>query len=322
MDLTGTPTTSGRARRLARGLWGTPVAAERRTHLANLRQSRRRARRKAHEERFLRRQAGGDASDEEEVGNESGVDPFDSDEPVGDPEDRNQENWDDLSGGPPPMEVEDAIGENSTRIPLNWHSRQRQQEDPEPDIDRIVRELINIKVTSRVSDKAIEKLFSFFCKERVTIGELLQSGQITSSFIKSIKPKAIKQIPPILSSVTLQEEGEAGPKLTKVKNLTAIPKAYRDLRPGGPKQLLSTEAYVSLRNIKTTYLLRHRDKERALLDLKETQISADGVKESNKGKRTFVIVSLRIKDCIYPYRIFNPLIGVANSKPSPVDVLR
>ncbi len=61
---------------------------------------------------------------------------------------------------------------------------------------------------------------------------------------------------------------------------------------------------------------------RALEHLKETQILADGVRESNKGKRTFVIVSLRIRNCIYPYKIFNPLIGVPESKPSPVDVMR
>ncbi len=321
MDLQETSTPARRARRLPKGLWGTPQAAEMRTQLANLRQSRRRARRKAHEARFLRRQGEGVAPDEEEDGDVSGVDPLDSDDAVGDPEDRGDENRDDLYGGPPPMEVEETNGENSTNIPPRWHSRLR-PDDPEPDIDRIVRELINIKVTSRVSDKAIEKLFSFFCKERLTIGELLQSGQITSSFIKSIKPKAIRQIPPILSSVTLQEEGPSGPILKKVKNLAAIPKAYQSLRPGGPKRLLTTEAYVSLRHIKTTYLLRHRDKEGAIRDLQETQISADGVKESNKGKRTFVIVSLRIKDCIYPYRIFNPLIGVSESKPSPVDVLR
>ncbi len=81
---------------------------------------------------------------------------------------------------------------------------------------------------------------------------------------------------------------------------------------------------VHLRDIKRIYLLRHRGMgDRALEHLKETQISADGVRESNKGKRTIVIVSPRIRNCIlYPYKIFNPLIRVAESKPSPVEVLR
>ncbi len=317
------PSSAGpkRSKRLPKSLWGTPEARERKAALNSLRQSRHRARRKAQEARFFQRRAINpqkESTDDEDGGTISGVDPLQSDEDAGNPEDRDHPDQHDLRHGRT-IPVEEV---DSTQIPPIRNPYLEPQEE-ETTLARIIRQIIEIKVTSRVSDNAIEKLFKFFCNEIEAISELLATRQITASYKKSIKARALRQIPPIFSSVSIHEEDGPESKIVKVKNLRSIPKDYLNLPRTGNKRLLSMEAMVHLRDIKRIYLLRHRGMgERALEHLKETQISADGVRESNKGKRSFVIVSLRIRNCIFPFKIFNPLIGVQESKPTPVEVMR
>ncbi len=140
---------------------------------------------------------------------------------------------------------------NGVEIPPIYNPYTDNQEE-ETMLDRIVRKLIEIKVTSRVSDGAIEKLFAFFCDEIEAISELLNTGQITGSYKKSIKRKALKKIPPIFSSVSIHNMENDQPHIMKVKNLRSIPKEYLNLPPTGKKKLLSMEAIVHLRDIKRT----------------------------------------------------------------------
>ncbi len=320
------PSSTKRSKRLPRQLWGTPLALERKAALAAQRQKRRRERLRLHAARFQRRHMPDPESEDEDAGGEDanwedipGIDPLDSDRGAdGEPDQRN-ENYEDYYGGEGGMQqVEEMF---STPIPTNRRPQEQQVQEETP-LARLVRKIIEVKVTSKVSERAIEKLFSLFCDERETIGELLESGGITRSYKKSIKPKALKQIPPIFCSVTIQERRDDETIFRRINNLTTIPKQYLNLPPSGNKKLLCTEATVSLRDIKRQYLRTHKANPNALEHLQHTQISADGVRESNTGKRTFVVVSLRIKDCIYAYKLFNPLIGVKESAPSPKEVLR
>ncbi len=313
---------SRRAKRLPRQLWGTPAALERKAVLAAQRQKRRRERLKAHEARFHRRHLQDPDSDGDRDDGDwediPGVEPMDSDHGADGEPDQRHDYFEDSYGGTTFQQVEQIF---STPIPTVRRSHAQEPEEETP-LARVVRNIIEIKVTSKVSDSAIEKLFALFCKEREAISELLERGEITSSYKKSIKPKAIKQIPPIFCSVIIQERNGEETILRRINNLTTIPRTYLNLPPSGNKTLLCTEATVCLRDIKRQYLRTHKSVPNVMEHLQHTQISADGVRESNKGKRTFVVVSLRIQDCIYAYKLFNPLIGVSESAPSPKEVLR
>ncbi len=321
----GPSTSIKRAKRLPRQLWGTPVALERKAELAAQRQKRRRDRLRAHAARFQHHHLQNPDSDDDEGGDDAGdwedipgIDPIDSDHGADGEPDQRHDNFEDPYEGGTLQQVEQVF---STPIPT---IRRPHEQDPEEEtpLARLVRSIIEVKVTSKVSDRAIEKLFDLFCKERETIGELLERGEITTSYKKSIKPKAIKQIPPIFCSVIIQDRDGDDTIFRRINNLTAIPREYLNLPPSGTKKLLCTEATVCLRDIKRQYLRTHKSNPKALEHLQHTQISADGVKESNKGKRTFVVVSLRLQDCIYAYKLFNPLIGVKESSPSSKEVLR
>ena len=192
----------------------------------------------------------------------------------------------------------------------------------EDDLFRLVKKLSVVKVSSNISDLAMEKLFKVFCEELEAIKQMLAERRITKSYKYSVKPQALKQIPPVFCTYYIKKESTEGTTILKTSEVRSIPTKYLQLSTTGEERLLRMESYVHLKDIKRCYLRTHG----AGIDKKEhfgsCQLSVDGVKESAKGKRTFVIVTLRIKSCIYVYRVFNPLLGDSSSKPSPVDILR
>ncbi len=107
-----------------------------------------------------------------------------------------------------------------------------------------------------------------------------------------------------------------------VKDLKVIPGKYLNLPATEGTKLLRCETYVRLKDLKRHYLEEHGRNATTLKHLRNCSVSADGVAESKKGSRTFVAVTVRFGTCLYPVRIFNPLIGVEESKPSPKEILR
>ena len=59
-----------------------------------------------------------------------------------------------------------------------------------------------------------------------------------------------------------------------------------------------------------------------LQQLRNCQVSADGVAEALHGSRTFIIVTLKVGRCMYVFHMFNPLIGVKRSMPDPTELMR
>ncbi len=141
---------------------------------------------------------------------------MESDKDAGNPESREHPDQHDLSRGRT-IHVEEKV-QDSIQIPF-IHNPYAETPEEETTLAQIMHKLIKNKVTSRVSDCDIEKLFSFFCKEIKAISELLTTRQITGRYKKSIKPKALRQIPPIFFSVSIHERDETESKIVKVKNL-------------------------------------------------------------------------------------------------------
>ncbi len=311
-----------RAKRIPKRLWNTPEAQVRRLKLRSESQRRYRARkaaeRRIEEERGRKNYESSSSSDSDEV--MSGIAALDSDSSASDDDQvQVQQEY--------PDEGTLAANQNLLRMEDNGNTFVLHQEDVEPDEEEddlaiIVKKFAQIKVSSNVSDAAIEKLFRMFCEEKERLSRLLAQRRITKSFRKSIRPQAIKCIPTVFCSYYIQEKQDDEQNiLYKTSDVREIPTKYLNLPATSNQILLRMESYVKLPDIKRSYIRKHGTQ-----NIKEhfanCHVSVDGVKESAKGKRTFIIVTLRINKCLYVYRVFNPLMGNQASKPSPVELLR
>ena len=82
----------------------------------------------------------------------------------------------------------------------------------EDSLNDLVRRVTMIKVGSDVSDEAIEAMFKLFCEKSGQIRALITARRITSSYKKSIKPKALAFCPTIYCSYVVQESLGGGGK--------------------------------------------------------------------------------------------------------------
>ena len=82
---------------------------------------------------------------------------------------------------------------------------------------------------------------------------------------------------------------------------------------------------MKLRDIKKHHSRLHRAKGATEEEIRNhygnAQLSVDGVEEARKCKKTFHVVTLRLGDCIYLYKIFNPLVGHQVANHSVQEVL-
>ena len=108
----------------------------------------------------------------------------------------------------------------------------------------------------------------------------------------------------------------------KIEGLTSIPQEYLTLSANDTTKLLRTDCSIRLWEVKELFLETHGGRTEANLQkLRDISLSCDGVQESNRGSTTFIVVSARIGTCIYLLHIFDVLIGVSESKPSPKETL-
>ncbi len=198
---------------------------------------------------------------------------------------------------------------------------------PEPsDLEVLAKEFAMVKCTSFISDNAMEKVFALVVKNYRLISQLLLSGQISRSYKHSIKPTCLKGIPPVFQSVSLHKvDEETGDTVLFVRReLTKICNQYLYAKPPFTK-LICMEGYVHLADVVDLHLSLHQDKatEESLMNqLKNSSLSIDGVAESKKGKRRFIITTIRFGRCIYLLRILNPLVGDDDAKQTAHDLLR
>ncbi len=319
-----TEKTPVKKRRLPREWSGTKVAQERKKKLDAIRQRRRRARIKAEKARaklLADDSSGEDVPEEEQVQG----DVLDNLEPGGGVVDSGEEddgNFEALDPYPGGQEIDRAERRRAYAEELLAFRLSRQAE-AESDLDRLAEDFARVKVSSFVSDAAMDKLFKLFVRRSDVILRLIQNGEIRDSYSKSIRPLLVSKLLPIRCAVLVKEEDPArGHLYRRLEGLETVPVEYFNLPADGSKQLLRTETYVRLKDIKEHFLETHGRTAASQRLLQNCSLSVDGVKESNKGSRSFIFVTLRIGSCLYLVRSFNPLIGVADSKPTPKEILR
>ncbi len=344
-----TPPTQKRAKRIPKVLWGSAEAKARKTELAAERQRKRRERLREEARRRWRERDSTSSSDEGE--------PQETPLPR---EDSDNENNEDEAGqrgelGEVPavdnvLPGDDAIYSSRFTESLQQATNNRTQRElflPRADeevatagstgaasarhgrdelteeLQDLSRELAKIKISSNISDSAMDKLMRLFANKREAYGKLLDDGVITGSYTRSVKPKLISTLPKFNITILLKENDTTrGYHYKKIEGLDCIPQEYLTLSASGPTTLLRTECSVNFSDVKELYLETHGGRTAAnLQQLQDISLSCDGVRESKSGSTTFIIVTARIGTCIYLLHIFDVLIGVPESKPSPKEQL-
>lgn len=315
-SLTRCPKLKKKSPRLPREMWGTEAARERERALHRARQQKYRARRRAE---VLREARGGHTSEEESE--------------------------EELPVPLPATVVPDTANagySSSSEDQAKEHAQVQEKkptackmlvEDmPQPfcgssastadeDLDKLAELFAKVKCSSNVSDSAMNKLFSTFVNHNDKIMRLIGDKTIGPSYSKSVRPIVVSKLLPIYTSLYLMEKNPRGNKFHRIDGLKKIPKKYLQLPETKKWKLLRTEAHVKLKDVREQYILQHGDTEETRRNLLNTQLSVDGVSESRKGARTFIIVSMRIGSCLFLLHSFNPLVGVDESKPTARELL-
>ena len=318
-------------KRLPRALSGTKAAEERKKMLQKLRQRRKRAREKAE----TRRRETLVTSSDEEAAPDTPLQQQELPGGAGSGDDQEE-----LHARQPHFrcldyqEEEIIAGRETVQLQANDRSMQQEDGDSPPptpapapssrreEINALAREFALVKCSTFVSDAGIDKLLKVFIANHDVIMKLVQGGVIAGNYTKGIRPLLTAQILPIYCSLLLKVESANGPTYKTIKDLKVVPAKYLDLPATEGTRLLRCETYVHLKDVKRHYLEEHGRTAETLNHLRNCAVSADGVAESKKGSRTFVVVTVRFGTCLYPVRIFNPLIGVEESKPTPKEILR
>ncbi len=241
-----TKTPPARTKRLPKALWGTKSAEDRKKACNKLRQLRRRARLRAEQ-----RIRGNDVSDEDE---ELPLldDPVHPLEPPlhGD----NPHAWanGELQGEDREVVARRRIVTEQLQQPYN---APRTYLD---DIAEVGEELAKIKVSSNISDAALDKLFKFFCAHRGTVFKLVDDGSVHPSYSKGFKPALVENLLPIFCSVVLKEViAGAPPQYRHIEELKCIPAEYLNLGEDDSTKLLRQDTYVHVGDVKKFYFDTH-----------------------------------------------------------------
>ncbi len=200
------------------------------------------------------------------------------------------------------------------------------QQAEEDGLEKLAREFALVKCTSFVSDSAIEKLFSMFMDNAPLIQALHNAGRISKSYLNTVKPTALQDVPTIMSAVyahKLDEEGNL--QTVHERDMLTLPVEALDCKPPY-KKIMWYDSYVQLKEIVDLHVGIHLQKgmppEEVHNMLKNCSLSIDGVVQARKGPRRFIVTSIKIHNCIYLWRIVSPLIGDADSKLSSEDLCR
>ncbi len=190
--------------------------------------------------------------------------------------------------------------------------------------DELARAVSSVRATSVCSDQAIEKMFRAVATRAESVAKLLQQKLITTSYKKSLKTVALQGIPNVFCAVSVLDMRGEQDKVVRLPPLKCVPKKY--LRPMDGQKLLRTDSFVNLGDIvvfhREIHLKQGYSEAQVKKQLKTMDISIDGVRESQKGQRKLVVVSVRFLGCIYLWRVYNPLVGDEPSKPSMDEILQ
>lgn len=191
----------------------------------------------------------------------------------------------------------------------------------------LAKSLASKKATSNISDAGLQKIYQVMHDLSKEMVFLQENDAVTGSYRHSLKDLAMKDIPQVWNCVDVETWDEGQVSLERHDKLTKVPATLWNLGENSNKKVLRVHAYIKLKDLKEHHLRKHRGRtgfteESMKRDMANATLSLDGVKESNKGKRTFVIVTIRFGACIYLWRVYNPLLGDKSAQMHAEDLCR
>ena len=146
-----------------------------------------------------------------------------------------------------------------------------------------------------------------------------------TSYRHGLKPLLMEGIPEFKYGVLLEDKSKDPPELRYITDLDHIPEEYCNMSADTSQVLLRQDGWTSLKAIRefhrticdsrgVTYDVFHEH-------CMNADVSVDGVRESEKGRRTLTIVSVRFGHGLYVWKVYNPLVGNAAAKPDVETVL-
>ncbi len=183
------------------------------------------------------------------------------------------------------------------------------------DVERLARDMAGVRGSSKATNSAIDKMFSVVFKHMDTVRKLRgKQGKRKKTYSKYLRRLAAKYVPVITTDLLLEEKTpEGGIEYRRLEGLTAIPEEYRQLQSAGVLRIIREESCVSLQQIKEHHERVHVREGFRLEDIRKQYgncvLSLDGVEESKSGQKKFHVASIKIGDCIYPYKVYDFTIG-------------
>ncbi len=111
-----------------------------------------------------------------------------------------------------------------------------------------------------------------------------------------------------------------------MENLKTIPEEYRRQENNSTTRVIREESSVTLQQIKEHHERVHIKLGHSLEVVRKQYgnciLSLDGVEESKSGSKKFHVASIKIGECIYPYKVFDFLIGHEAAKVGTEAMLR
>ncbi len=182
------------------------------------------------------------------------------------------------------------------------------------DMEKLAIAMAGVRGSSNASNSALDKTFRVVFQHMDSVRILRRKRNRKKVFSKCLRRLAGKFIPSVVTDLLLEERTEEGTvEYKRVEGLTAIPDEYRRLSSTSSLRVIREESSVSLRDIKKHHERVHLKKGMSLGEIRKQYgncvLSLDGVEESKSGLKKFHMASIKIGDCIYPYKVFDLMIG-------------
>ncbi len=167
------------------------------------------------------------------------------------------------------------------------------------------------KGSSHVSDAAVDKILESAVEHMDVLRDFWVNRGSSRLYTRCLRPTLEPFLPTVYTGLLLEEKKPTGLEYRHLDGLSGIPKEYTEGK--GKPRIIREEAYVTLKDIKRHHMGMNAKwgmkVETAKEHFKNAALSIDGVQESNKGKKKFHVVTIRLGQSIYLYKIFNPLTG-------------
>ncbi len=232
---------------------------------------------------------------------------------------------------PPVYAYDDAAVENALVAELEdttMRETAMQPQCPEQEEVRnpawLARELTKISCFGDVSEASMEKVTRLFMGNLDAIKRMRSQGLITDSYKYSISKRLDVRQPTVKCALKYLDNDKPDEEPVFKSDLPKIPAKYLNPTLWSNYNVLRTEAYVTLKDIKSHYQQTHPHVtgESLRIAYREACLGIDGVREANSGSRTLIVVSVMFAGCIFVWKIYNPYKGEVNAKPTVEELLR